>query len=241
MDYKKLSFILGGIIIVLLAGGFFGVKMAANHFAEKSIKENYQQRVESWQESNKTLKEGSVVFLGDSLTEFFHVNEYFEDVRAVNRGIKGDTTDGVLKRMEESVYDVKPSKVFLLIGTNDLGIEKKEPEYIVRKIGTIVEGIKENSPGTKIYIQSVYPVNRSDAKKVDEADVGNRKNEDITQINNHLKKLCEAEDITYIDIYSHLLDDQKMLDIKYTREGLHLNGQGYRQVVKVLKPYIEEA
>ncbi|WP_218975576.1 GDSL-type esterase/lipase family protein [Mesobacillus foraminis] len=241
MDFKRISFIIGGMVIALLAGGYFGGRIAADHLVEKTLKENYQQRVESWQETNKTLKAGSVVFLGDSLVEFFQVNEYFEGVTAINRGIKGDTTEGVLKRMKESVHDVKASKVFLLIGTNDLGIEEKEPEYIVNNIGKIVQEIRDHNPGTKIYIQSLYPVNHSDAKKIDKADVGNRTNKDITLINEGLKKLCEAEGITYIDVYSNLLDEDQMLDLDYTREGLHLNGQGYQKVVEILRPYIEEA
>jgi lysophospholipase L1-like esterase len=82
----------------------------------------YQRTIENvFTHLNAVAKPGSIVFLGDSITDFFRVNEFFPGVYVINRGISGDTTDGVLNRLAESVYELSPSKIFLMIGTNDLG------------------------------------------------------------------------------------------------------------------------
>ena len=164
---------------------------------------------------------------------------FFEDVTAINRGIVGDTTDELLARIKESVYDIKPSKAFLMIGTNDIVNGNRNPEYIIANIGRIIEGIKRNSPGTTVYLESVYPVYSVKAKKFDTYMVGKRTNEVITEINAGLKLLAKSENVTYIDVYSHLIGEKNQLNINYTYDGLHLDAPGYVEVVKVLTPYVE--
>ncbi|MBU3114580.1 lysophospholipase [Clostridium lacusfryxellense] len=195
-------------------------------------------KVESWQETNKSLEKRSIVFVGDSITEFFKVDEFFKDVTAINRGIVGDTTDELLARIKESVYDIKPSKAFLMIGTNDIVNGNRNPTYIVANISKMIEGIKKNSPGTVIYLESVYPVYAMEDKKFDTYMVGKRNNEIITEINEKLKVLAKSENVAYIDVYSHLIGDNNQIKINYTYDGLHLDAPGYIEVVKVLKPYV---
>ena len=239
MNYKKISYILAGIIILLIVGGGIGVKIGINYITNKTNEASKDMKVESWEETNKTLEKRSIVFVGDSITEFFKVDEFFEDVTAINRGIVGDTTDELLARIKESVYDIKPSKAFLMIGTNDIVNGNRNPEYIVANIGRIIEGIKRNSPGTKVYLESVYPVYSVKAKKFDIYMVGKRTNETITEINKGLKVLAKSENVTYIDVYSHLIGEKNQLNINYTYDGLHLDAPGYIEIVKVLKPYVE--
>ncbi|MGH4050939.1 MAG: GDSL-type esterase/lipase family protein [Clostridium sp.] len=239
MNYKKTSYILAGIIILLIVGGGIGAKIGISYITNKTNEASKVMKVESWEETNKTLKKRSIVFVGDSITEFFKVDEFFEDVTAINRGIVGDTTDELLARIKESVYDIKPSKAFLMIGTNDIVNGNRNPEYIVANIGRIIEGIKSNSPETKIYLESVYPVYSMKDKKFDTYMVGKRTNEIITEINGGLKVLAKSENITYIDVYSHLIGDNNQIKIDYTYDGLHLDAPGYIEVVKVLTPYVE--
>jgi len=188
---------------------------------------------------NKVAKPGSIVFLGDSITDFFRVNEFFPGAYVINRGISGDTTDGVLNRLHESVYELSPSKVFLLIGTNDLG-DKKPVEYIAGNIKRIISEIKQNCPQTKIYLESVYPVSLSKDKKIKKFIVGNRNNTDISRLNDMLKIIADEAEITYIDVYSHLVDESGNIKTEYTVEGLHLTIQGYSVVAGVLRPYVYE-
>lgn len=159
-----------------------------------------------------------IVFLGNSITEQGRWSElFFGNKHIVNRGIGGDRTDGILFRLEE-VISSKPKKIFLMIGINDLRYGRSA-KYIVDKNHQIIQRIKKESPNTKIYLQSLLPT------------YGRRKRpiEIIREINQGLKFTAEKENITYIDLFSHFMDNTGSLDKKYSLDGLHLNGLGYQQ------------
>ena len=228
------------LLILLLAAIVFSIALTSiKMYVNATIKDRYANKVSYWKETNKLLPSGSIVFLGDSLTEEFILNEYFHEKYVLNRGIYGDTTTGVLGRMEESVYTLLPSKVFILIGTNDLDKTNDKPEIIAERIKKIVENIRKNTPNTIIYLQSVYPVNKTNNKKIKKIDIGKRNNINILKINKALKILCDNEKIIYVDTYSHLIDKNGNLSLEYTIEGLHLNPTGYKKVASILKPYLE--
>lgn len=180
----------------------------------------------------------NIVFLGDSITEYYDVNKYFSNNRVVNSGISGNITDDILKNMEERVYQYNPSKIFLLIGTNDL-THKKDNKEIISDIEEIIEKIKENRPETKIYVESIYPVNDEDNEKINHNMVSKRKNEDIKEINSQIKKYCEKNNIEYIDLYDKLCDKDGNLKLEYTNEGLHISDEGYKFITKELEKYIK--
>ena len=228
------------LIILLFATIVFSIALTSvKMYVNILIKNKYESKISYWKETNKLLPSGGIVFLGDSLTEEFIANEYFHEKYVLNRGIYGDTTIGVLGRMDESVYTLLPSKVFILIGTNDLDKTNDKPEVITERIKKIVENIRKNTPNTVIYLQSVYPVNKTNNKKIKKIDIGKRNNINILKMNQLLKILCDEEKITYIDVYSQLIDTNGDLSLEYTIEGLHLNPVGYKKVTDILKPYLE--
>ena len=182
----------------------------------------------------KEIVPDNYLFLGDSITEYYDLGKYFIDLPVVNSGISGDTTDDILSNMKERVYDYNPSKIFLLIGTNDLEIDKSVDE-IVDDIKEIVKGIKDNRPEAEIYIESVYPVNSD----INEDLVDKRENEDIIAINEELEEYAEEENLTYIDIYNLLVTEDGVLNTEYTKDGLHLNDKGYDVVTKTLEKYLK--
>lgn len=175
--------------------------------------------------------------MGDSLTEFFRVNEFFPGAYVINRGIGSDTTDGVLSRLPESVYELSPSKVFILIGTNDIA-EKKSEQNIIGNIWEIVTRIQENCPDTKIFLESIYPVSYEKNKKIKKHYLGARDNEKICSINEKLRLMAKEKGITYIDVFSHLINEEGNIRLEYTVEGLHLTISGYQKVAEVLMPYV---
>ena len=174
------------------------------------------------------------LFLGDSITDFYDLDKYYKDLPVVNSGISGNTTDDILKDMKKRAYQYNPSKVFLLIGTNDLTHDKSNEE-IVEGVEKIIKGIKENRPKAEIYLESIYPVNYKLSPKM----VNVRKNDDIKEINEKLEDYCEDNDITYIDMYDLLKDDDDNFDSIYTDDGLHPNDEGYETITKKLKKYID--
>ncbi|MBD9098985.1 hypothetical protein EGP98_05285, partial [bacterium] len=175
------------------------------------------------------------LFLGDSITDFYDLDKYYNDLPVVNSGISGNTTDDILNDMKKRAYQYNPSKVFLLIGTNDL-IHNKSNEEIVEKVEKIIEEIKENRSKAEIYLQSIYPVNY----KLSPNMVKNRKNDDIKEINEKLEDYCEDNDITYIDMYDLLKDKDDNFSSEYTKDGLHPNDDGYEVITKKLKKYLDK-
>lgn len=175
------------------------------------------------------------LFLGDSITDFYDLDKYYNELPVVNSGISGNTTDDILNDMKKRAYQYNPSKVFLLIGTNDL-IHNKSNEEIVEKVEKIIEEIKENRSKAEIYLQSIYPVNY----KLSPYMVKSRKNDDIKEINEKLEDYCEDNDITYIDMYDLLKDKDDNFNSKYTKDGLHPNDDGYEVITKELKKYLDK-
>ena len=185
------------------------------------------------------LKKENFVFLGDSITDWYPFEELYEDMPIVNSGVAGYKTQDVLKNLKSMIYDYNPTKVFILIGTNDLNDKNITEETTYENIKKIISNIKENRPEAEIYLQSIYPINNTDNDKIKKDTVGIRTNKDIISLNNKLEDYCNKNDVTYINMYDNLLDEDKNLKIKYTDDGLHLSGLGYIKVTRILLPYLE--
>lgn len=188
-------------------------------------------------EKEKLIQDENILFLGDSITDFYDLDKYYEGYNVVNSGVSGDTTENILDDMYNRVYKYNPSKVFLLIGTNDINI-KKDEEDTISNIKSIVKNIKEYRSHAKIYIESIYPINNTSDDKIEKNTVGIRTNEIIKRYNNKIKKYCNKNNITYIDMYSELQDESGNLKLEYTKEGLHISDEGYEVITKILKKYM---
>lgn len=184
--------------------------------------------------------DNNYLFLGDSITEQYDLKEYYEGYPVVNSGVSGDFTSSIVENMKKRVYDYNPSKVFLLIGINDLR-NGKDVSEIVSNTKEIIELIKENRPYSEIYLESIYPINKTDDDKISDS-VKNIKfdNEKIIEVNDLLKDLAKDEKITYVDLYNKLIDDDGNLNISYTKDGLHISSAGYECITKELMKYIKD-
>ena len=173
-----------------------------------------------------------IVFIDNSITNGAERNELFPQKRVKNRGISGDTSEGVFDRLD-TVVKGKPAKIFILIGVNDISREIKV-ETIVLNMKRIVEKIQKESPKTKIYIQSILPVNPDF-----EMFKGHMKPELIKEINQFYQNIAQEYKVNYIDLYSHFLEDgTDKMNKKYTNDGLHLLGEGYLLWREIVKPYL---
>ena len=171
---------------------------------------------------------GKIVFLGDSITDFVNFAEVLPSYDIINRGIAGDTTSGVLKRLPE-VIRLRPGKLFLLIGTNDIGTGV-ETAPIVRNIRQIISRIQAKTPETRIYLQAVFPTRHFDS----------RPNPEIQALNTSLKAAAGALHCTFIDLYPLLLDENSELAEEYTLDGLHLTDSAVMKWMKYIAPYLDE-
>lgn len=175
-----------------------------------------------------------IVFLGNSLTDRVDWNELLGMSNVHNRGISGDITFGVLQRLHE-VINGHPAKVFILIGIND--ISRNIPDSVIlENYKKIIERIKAGSPHTKIYFQTLLPVNNEFTQFKNHYN----KDEHILWLNEQIKVLGKEKRITVIDLYPHFLNDQNKLEKKYTLDGLHVNAEGYKVWAVILKKYLNE-
>ncbi|SFE10893.1 GDSL-type esterase/lipase family protein [Flavobacterium phragmitis] len=174
-----------------------------------------------------------IILLGDSLTNCANWDEIFSNQNVKNRGISGDITLGVLDRMDEIIRR-KPKKIFILIGINDIA-QKISSEIILKNYQGIVSRLKNDSPRTKIYIQSILPTN-------DEFDTFKNhqgKMSIIKEVNIELEKLAKENNTGFINLFPHFLDENGKLSKSYTNDGLHLLGPGYLLWASILKKYID--
>lgn len=180
----------------------------------------------------------NVVFLGDSITEIYPIDDIYTNLPIVKSGVSGYKTNDILDRIDSMLYEYNPTKVILLIGTNDISedISEENIKNTIEQIEKISKAIKKNRKNTKIYIESIYPVNRSMDKEM----VANRTNDAIQQINKEIKLYCKKNNMTYINMYDELTDEDGNFNKKYTYDGLHPNTLGYAKITQVLIPYIFE-
>ncbi|MGV3538304.1 MAG: GDSL-type esterase/lipase family protein [Rufibacter sp.] len=170
-----------------------------------------------------------IIFLGNSITANTDWAELLGMANVKNRGISGDITFGVLERLDE-VIEGKPAKVFILIGIND--ISRNIPDQVILgNYRKMVTRIKAGSPKTKIYFQTLMPVNNT----FDKFKNHYNKDEHIAAVNQGIKDLAKKEKIEVIDLHPHFLDSDKRLVKEYTHDGLHLTVAGYQKWADVLK------
>lgn len=231
-----MEYIIGILIVIIPIVGYLsykkGKKKGAADFFKLIAAFGYDSKVKTFQSINETAIPQGTVFVGDSITQDFNVYESFPGKNVYNRGIGGDTSEGVLKRLNVSIFDLKPKTVFLMIGTNDLALLKTTNEAIVMRIQSIVSKINDYDPKIQIYLLSILPVNET----MDPKTVLPRKNKDIDEINQQLKTL---KHVKYIDFTSVFKDEEGRLKKEYSMEGLHLSPLGYKVLTDTLKPYIK--
>jgi lysophospholipase L1-like esterase len=172
---------------------------------------------------------GRIIFLGNSITEMGDWKKVLNDSTVINRGIGGDITYGVLKRLKD-ITDRNPSKVFILLGINDIG--KDIPDVVIAdNYLKIVREIHDKCPKTIIYVQSVLPVNPGLPHFPQHYD----KQEHILALNKLLESHAKEGNYTYVDIFHLFADADGHLMSQYTYEGLHLRPPAYTIWVDYLK------
>ncbi len=183
----------------------------------------YQDLAEEYEFLNtKTDDKPAIVFAGDSITKRFNLEEFFPALDILNRGIFSDTTYGLLNRIENNINRLNVSKLFIMIGYNDLGYRTNEE--IVRNIQQIVSKIKK----CDIYIQSLLPVHSS--RHAD--------NSRIVEINKSIKKMCADNNVKFVDLHSSFIDSLGGMDDTFSRDGTHPNVAGYMLWSSLVAPFL---
>ena len=174
--------------------------------------------------------QGAIVFLGDSITQgWADLVQFFPGTKIANRGISGDTTRGVLVRMQEDVIALNPRGVVLLIGTNDLE-EQATPETIAGNLRLIVAGLKQHHPAMPVVLCSVFP---SSAEK-------KRPTDAIRKINQlYAVAMKDETQVTIVDTHALFADARGDAKLDEFPDLLHPNRIGYTKWAAALRPILE--
>jgi lysophospholipase L1-like esterase len=180
---------------------------------------------------------GRVVFLGDSITDMWKLQQYFPGKPYVNRGISGQTTPQMLVRMYPDVINLHPSVVVILAGTNDIAQNTgpQSAEMIEDNFRAITELAQAHS--IRIVLCSLTPVSDYTLRK----QTPRRPPADILLLNDWLKKYAGQINAVYADYYSALVDTEGYLKEGYSMDGLHPNDKGYALMAPIVQAAIEKA
>ncbi len=224
------------VVLILLIPYFLRLakKQAEDAFLKFLLQNGFHHRVEDFKRFNQQAIPGGIVFVGDSITQEFQIHEFFPNQLMYNRGIGGDTTQGLLTRLEESVFGLKPKLVVLQMGTNDFPVLKLSPEQSLKNLQLVVQQILSVQSRIKIVLVSVYPIHEPTLNFKRKAE-DYRTNARIRVINAGLKEIAGVH---FVNVFDLLLDAQGQLNMNFSRDGLHLNAKGYEVVAAAIAPWI---
>jgi acyl-CoA thioesterase-1 len=180
-----------------------------------------------------------VVFLGDSITDYWKVSDYFPGKPYINRGIDGQTTPEMLVRFRQDVIDLHPKVVVVLAGTNDIaGVTGRTlNEDIEANYASMAELARAHR--IRMVFASVLPVHNytHDA----EESFALRPRDRILALNKWLKDYCAKNRFVYLDYFSALADQRGMLKHALADDGLHPNDAGYKIMASLAEKAIQKA
>ena len=187
-----------------------GVAMPEDFAAIEWLNRHYAERVTMF--AHLPPMDGGVAFVGDSITDAGRWADAWPGLTVRNFGIGGDTVWGLMARAEQ-VTAARPERIFLLIGTNDLGWERT-PQQVADGVAELPDVWAADLPETAVFVQSVLPR---------QAEFHDR----ITELNGRLRDVAADKGAMFIDIHSAFVVEGGRIDPAVTLDDLHLTGEGY--------------
>ena len=237
---KKLAIIITASVLsiaIILGIAFISTVWCVYGSAFFSSVGQKQAKAEKYAKENLDCEINQIVFYGDSITEMYDLENAFPGLLIYNRAISGDRVPHMVERLESNVFELKPKTLVFLGGANDLR-DGVDPEVIANNIFQIIDKSRKNYPNTKIIVQSVYPCNYTKSfcgKNL----CKNMTIEATMELNRYIKEICERENVIYLDVFSHLADENNQLKADLSIDGIHINDKAYEIVTNLLKQYIE--
>lgn len=217
---SKISFMKFLSIVAVMFSALF----SAQDFANYTKYEKQNQEVVA----KKTAPNS--VFMGDSITEGWFSTDptFFTKNNFVGRGISGQVTSQMLLRFREDVINLKPKRVIILAGTNDIA-ENRGPISLDKVFGNIVSMVElAKANNIKVVLCSVLPA----------YDFGWRKDmhpaEKVIALNTMIEAYAKKNNIPYVDYHSEMKDSRNGLDKIYTEDEIHPTAKGYEKMEAIL-------
>ena len=183
--------------------------------------------------------ESRVVFMGDSITDGWKLDQYFPGQPYVNRGISGQTTPQMVLRFRPDVINLKPKVVVILAGTNDISgnTDATTLTTIEENLTSMAELARAN--GINVVLASVMPISDYNKDRSGNPVIRSvqRPPAQILALNTWIKNLCAERDFVYLDYFTAMADDKGFLKADIANDGLHPNAKGY----ELIKPLAENA
>ena len=170
-----------------------------------------------------------VVFAGDSLVERAAWEEVYPDLEVKNRGIGGDTINGLRVRVD-TIMRTNPEKIFVYVGINDI-LQGREVTNIVGRYNELFDVLA--GTGCKIYIQSLLPVSpdQGDALRICDA---------VYEINENLRNMCNDRGFTFINMWDQFAEGDWSLREEFYYDGVHVNATAYKKWKEIIDPFVYE-
>ena len=217
-------------------------------FFQSFMRQQQEQLRKKYGIMNEYAKKGEVLLVGSSLMEHFPLNELAQSMGMTtvvyNRGIGGYKTMDLWNAREECIFGLRPRKIFINIGTNDIGDHAYRQEKLLEEYRMLLTEIKTRLPETRVYVMAYYPVNTVDDFGLPEERRTDlfltRTNEAIERANEAVQAMAEELGFRFINVNDGLKDTDGKLKKEYSTEGLHMYPNAYWQILHNLRPYIEE-
>lgn len=200
---------------------------------------------ERFAKQNPTAQKGQIVFVGSSLMEIFPIEKMQQglglDKVIYNRGVRATTTADLLKHIDLCIFDLAPSKVFINIGTNDIGFKVPEATFL-GNYDEILRQIKERLPETQVYVMAYYPINAvanfGESEAEHESLYATRNNEIFKAASGKVAQLAQKYGYAFINVNEGLADADGNLRPELTFDGAHMLPAGYEIVLRNMRQYL---
>ena len=197
-----------------------------------------------YRDANAALKppaptENRVIFFGDSITDIWHLDEFFPGKGYINRGIGGQTTSQMLVRFRQDVIDLQPKVLLILAGTNDIAgnsgpISNEDIEANYASLADLAR-----ASNIHVIFASILPVYNYTPRS--QEFFNSRPMDRILALNQWLKHYCDKNNLIYLDYFSAVVDDKGMLKQDLADDGLHPNKAGFALMAPLAEKSIAKA
>lgn len=181
-----------------------------------------------------SASEKRIVFMGNSITEQWLIKDpaFFEKYKLINRGIGGQTTSQMLLRFYQDVINLNPEAVVILAGIND--IAGNTGLISTKAISENIESmcILARAKKIKVVLCSLLPANKIPWRNVDSVA------QKVIDLNQQLKTIASEMELTWVDYYTPMVNDEKGLPEKYSSDGIHPTLEGYQKIESIITPVL---
>ena len=233
--FRNVFYFLGVLSLVILIIVFFSNSFLFTGRKSDNMKKDIVKEQEKQQKKESEI-DTNYLFIGGYHTDKFSLDELGFLYPYVKKSKEEFFTDDILDSMKENIYDYNPSLIFFELGTSDY-VDGKSEDEILKNIEDIIIKTKDNRPYAEIYVESFYPINK-DVEDFDDELFKDKDNKDLMDFNKKIERLCKSVHVHYLDIYSELIENDKLND-KYTADGIHLNEDGYKRLFKVIRKIVD--